>query len=51
MGSLADMFTFKTRKQRERDAKKFDRWAFPYGDPQRQKLIAILKELLPKEDP
>ena len=51
MGSLADMFTFKTRKQRERDAKKFDRWAFPYGDPQRQKLIGILKELLPKEDP
>ena len=51
MGSLADMFTFKTRKQRDRDAKKFDRWAFPYGDPQRQKLIGILKELLPKEDP
>lgn len=51
MGSLADMFTFKTRRQRERDAKRFDRWAFPYGDPQRQKLIAIIKELLPKEDP
>ena len=51
MGSLADMFTFKTRKQRERDAKKFDRWAFPYGEPQRQKLIAIIKELLPKEEP
>ena len=51
MGSLADMFTFKTRKQRERDAKRFDRWAFPYGDAQRQKLIGILKELLPKEDP
>ena len=51
MGSFMDMFSFKTRKQRERDAKKFDRWAFPYGDPQRQKLIGILKELLPKEDP
>ena len=51
MGSFADVFSFKTRKQRERDAKNFDRWAFPYGDPQRQKLIEILKELLPKEDP
>ena len=51
MGSLADMFTFKTRKQRERDAQKFNRWAFPYGEPQREKLIAIIKELLPKEDP
>ena len=51
MGSFADVFSFKTRKQRERDAKNFNRWAFPYGDPQRQKLIEILKELLPKEDP
>lgn len=51
MGSFADIFTFKTRKQRERDAQKFNRWAFPYGEPQREKLIAIIKELLPKEEP
>ena len=51
MGTLADLFMFKSAKQRERDAKKFDRWAFPYGDPQRQKIIALIKELLPKEDP
>ena len=51
MGSLADMFVFKSKKQRERDAQKFDRWAFPYGLPQREKLIAIIRELLPKEDP
>lgn len=51
MGSLMDMFAFKTPKQRERDAKKFDRWAFPYGEPQRQKVVALLKELLPKEEP
>ena len=50
MGTLADMFAFKTRKQRERDAKKFDRWAFPYGEPQRQKIAQLLKELLPKEE-
>ena len=51
MGSLMDMFTFKTKKQREREAKQFDRWAFPYGLPQREKVIAIIHELLPKEDP
>ena len=51
MGSLMDLFVFKTAKQRERDAKKFDRWAFPYGLPQREKVIAIIHELLPKEDP
>lgn len=51
MGSLMDLFVFKTAKQRERDAKKFDRWAFPYGEPQREKLKEIIKQLLPKEDP
>ena len=51
MGSLADLFVFKTKKQREREAAKFDRWAFPYGMPQREKVTALLRELLPKEDP
>ena len=51
MGSLMDLFVFKSAKQRERDAKKFDRWAFPYGEPQREKLKEIIKQLLPKEDP
>ena len=50
MGSWGDMFLFKSRKQRERDAKKFDKWAFPYGEPQREKIAQILKELLPKEE-
>ena len=51
MRSLMDMFTFKTAKQREREARNFDRWAFPYGLEQREKLVQILKDLLPKEDP
>ena len=51
MGSLMDMFAFKTKKQRERDERNFDRWAFPYGLPQREKVTALLRELLPKEDP
>lgn len=51
MGSFMDMFAFKTKKQRERDARNFDRWAFPYGPAQRQIVIDLLKQLLPKEDP
>ena len=51
MGSLMDLFAFKTPKQREREAKKYDRWAFPYGEAQRQKLTEIIRQLLPKEDP
>ena len=51
MGSLMDLFTFKTKKQREREARNFDRWAFPYGLPQREKVESLIKELLPKEDP
>ena len=51
MGSLMDMFTFKTKKQREREERQFDRWAFPYGLPQREKVEVLIRELLPKEDP
>ena len=29
----------------------YDRWAFPYGPAQKEKLQQILKELMPKEDP
>ena len=51
MGSIADWFTFKTAKQRERDERNFARWAFPYGDAQREKLLQLIRELMPKEDP
>ena len=51
MGSIADWFTFKTAKQRAREEKQFARWAFPYGDAQKEKVAQILRELMPKEDP
>lgn len=51
MGGIADWFTFKTAKQRARDEKNFARWAFPYGDAQKEKILQIIRELLPKEDP
>ena len=51
MGSIADWFTFKTAKQRARDERNYARWAFPYGEPQKEKLTQLIRELLPKEDP
>ena len=51
MGSIADWFTFKTAKQRARDERNYARWAFPYGDAQREKITELIRELMPKEDP
>jgi hypothetical protein len=51
MGSIADLFVFKSAKQRAREQKQYDRWAFPYGNEQKEKLTQMVKELLPKEDP
>ena len=51
MGSIADWFTFKSAKQRAREEKMYARWAFPYGDAQKEKILTLFKELLPKEDP
>ncbi|MBQ5866876.1 MAG: hypothetical protein IIW56_09405 [Oscillospiraceae bacterium] len=51
MGSIADWFTFKSAKQRARDERNFARWAFPYGEAQKEKIIQLIRELMPKEDP
>lgn len=48
---FADWFTIKSPAQRKKEAKMYDRWAFPYGAAQREKLQQILKALMPKEDP
>jgi hypothetical protein len=51
MGNIAEWFTFKSAKQRAREEKQFARWAFPYGQPQRDKVAELLHQLMPKEDP
>ena len=51
MGSIADWFTFKTAKQRARDERNYARWAFPYGDAQKEMILQLIRELMPKEDP
>ncbi len=42
--------SFKSKKTRERDAKEYEEWAFPYGQAQRDKITELLAELFPKED-
>ena len=51
MGSIAEWFTFKTAKQRAREEKQYARWAFPYGDAQKEIVTGLIRELLPQEDP
>ena len=42
------LFQFKSKKQIEKEAKEYALWAFPYGDLQKEKLSALVKELSPK---
>ena len=48
---FSEWFTFKTAKQRAKEEKMFAKWAFPYGDAQKEKVAQIIRELMPKEDP
>lgn len=41
---------WKSKNTQEREAGEYEEWAFPYGQPQREKIEAILSELFPKED-
>ena len=42
------MFQFKSKKQREKEAAEYAKWAFPYGDLQRERLTNLMRELMPK---
>ena len=42
------MFQFKSKKQREKEEREYAAWAFPYGDLQKERLSALICELIPK---
>jgi len=42
------LFQFKSRKQIEKEEQEYALWAFPYGDIQRERLCALIRELYPK---
>lgn len=48
---FADWFTYKSAKQRAKEEKLYARWAFPYGEAQREKLTQLMQELMPQENP
>lgn len=41
---------WKNKSTRERDAREYEEWAFPYGEKQRDVISSLLKEFFPKED-
>jgi len=42
------LFQFKSKKQRDKEAKAYAEWAFPYGELQRERLTELTRELIPK---
>ncbi len=43
------IFSWKSKKTQEKEAKEYEAWAFPYGNEQRKKLEELLTQLFPKE--
>ena len=41
---------WKSKKTQNKEADEYEEWAFPYGQPQREKIEALLEELFPGED-
>ena len=46
---FTDWFTFRTKEQKQAEARQYARWACPYGDAQREKLTELLAAILPQE--
>lgn len=46
---IMDLFTYKSPRQRAKEKKRYAQWAFPYGESQRQQIVRLLEELMPKE--
>ena len=46
---FTDWFAFRTKAQKQAEARQYAHWACPYGEGQRQKLAALLAVILPQE--
>ena len=47
MAARRGMFDLRSKEEKEQDFKKYFNLIFPYGEPQREKVIHLLTELLP----
>ena len=45
----SNIFTWKSKATQERELVEYEKWAFPYGEKQRENLQALLKSVYPKE--
>ena len=43
------LFTWKSKATQEKEQTEYAKWAFPYGEEQREKLQALLLSIYPKE--
>ena len=48
---LLQWFAYRSPRKQKRDYRKYDAWAFPYGDTQQAIIQELLKGLFPKEAP
>jgi hypothetical protein len=45
----SNIFSWKSKAQQEREQVEYEKWAFPYGPPQREKLVKLMLKIFPKE--
>ena len=45
-----NVFSWKSKSQQQQDQDDYEKWAFPYGQKQRERLVKLLLELFPKEN-
>jgi hypothetical protein len=43
------MFVWKNKTQQKEEEENYEKWAFPYGQAQREKLVKLMLEVFPKE--
>ena len=44
-----NFFVWKSKEQAKREEEEYAKWAFPYGQEQRKKLVELMLEVFPKE--
>lgn len=45
-----NILNWKSKSQQQQEQADYEKWAFPYGQPQREKLVKLMLEVFPKEN-
>ncbi len=45
-----NFFIWKSKSQLKEEQDNYEQWAFPFGQPQREKLVKLMLEVFPKEN-